>query len=109
MLGWAYVDAASHATFAAEAARAPAALRPALGLLCQLYGLHRVEEGLETYLAAGALSGAAVAPLRAQVNTLCAVLAAEDGRLALQLCDGFGVPDHLLAAPIAAGWRSIGA
>ena len=34
----------------------------------------------------------------------------EDGGLTLvKLCDGFGIPDHLLQAPIAFDWRLIGA
>ena len=76
--------------------------------LALLHGLSRVEGGVETYLAGGALPGSALRPLRARVNALCAELAAGGGRRALQLCDGFGVPGHLLQAPIALqGWRSL--
>lgn len=32
-----------------------------------------------------------------QINELCRVLGADRGRLALSLCDGFGIPPHLLA------------
>lgn len=53
MLGWAWTDRHSYAAFAAEAKAAPAALRPALGLLCMLYGLTRLEAGAECYLSAG--------------------------------------------------------
>ena len=52
-LGWASVDRQSFEAFAAEVERAPEALRGALGLLCSLYGLCRVEKGLETYFATG--------------------------------------------------------
>lgn len=45
--------------------------------------------------------------VRARVNALCRELGADNGRLALALCDGFGIPDHLLQAPIAIGnWRN---
>ena len=54
LLGWAKTDSWSYATLAFEAARTPAALRPALSLLCQLYGLSRVEAGAECYLSTGA-------------------------------------------------------
>lgn len=77
--------------------------------LATLYGLTRVERASAFLLAAGAISGADVAALRCQVNSLCATFAAEGGRLALQLCAGFGIQDHLLNAPIATNWRAIGA
>lgn len=106
-LGWASVDRQSFEAFAAEVERAPEALRGALGLLCSLYGLCRVEKGLETYFATGALPASAAAALRRQILALCAQLNADGGRLALALCDGFGIPDHLLQAPIAHGWRNL--
>ena len=52
-LGWAWTDRVSFEAFAAEAAAAPAGLRPALSQLCLLYGLSRLEAGAEDYLAAG--------------------------------------------------------
>lgn len=42
--------------------------------------------------------------LHAKANALCRELGAGNGRLALALCDGFGIPDHLLQARAAAGW-----
>ena len=105
-LGWACVDRSSFDTFAQEVQAAPEGLRPALSLLCQLYGLSRVEAGLPSYLAAGALPGSAAAPLRAATNELCRRLGAGGGRLALALCDGWGIPGHLIQAPVAlASWR----
>ncbi len=41
--------------------------------------------------------------LHAKANALCRDLGAGNGRLALALCDGFGIPDHLLQARAAAG------
>jgi len=43
-----------------------------------------------------------------QVNDICKTLAADGGRVALELCAGFGIPEHLIQAPIASDWRSIG-
>lgn len=107
MLGWAWTDRFTFEAFAAEAAAAPPALRPALGLLLQLYGLSRLETGVECYLSAGALSGDAVKAVHARVNELCRQLGADGGALALALCAGFGIPPHLLQAPIAIGdWRT---
>ncbi|KAL4857436.1 Acyl-coenzyme A oxidase 3 [Chlorella vulgaris] len=105
-LGWAWTDRWSFDAFAAEAAAAPPALRDSLQLLCLLYGLARLEAGVECYLSAGALSPAAVKLLHSRVNELCRHLGASNGRLALALCDGFNIPDWLLRAPIATGnWR----
>lgn len=36
--------------------------------------------------------------VHAKVNALCRELGEGNGRLALALCDGFGIPDHLLQA-----------
>lgn len=53
-------------------------------------------------------AGSHAAAVRVQVNSLCSQLSADAGRLALQLCEGFGIPDHLLQAPIAFNWQQIG-
>ena len=82
-------------------------LRRKLQLLCALYGLSRLESSIGFYLAAGALDASDVKALRAHINQACTVLGANQGALALRLCEGFGIPDHLLAAPIARDWRYI--
>ncbi|KAL4422831.1 hypothetical protein ABPG75_009028 [Micractinium tetrahymenae] len=106
-LGWAWTDRYTYEAFAAEAAAAPAGLRPALGLLLQLYGLCRIEAGVECYLSTGALSGDAIKAVHGRVNELCRQLGADGGAPALALCAGFGIPPHLLQAPIAIGdWRT---
>ena len=76
-------------------------------LLCSLYGLTRLERNSGFYLGAGALDSGAIRSVREHVNAACALLGAHKGALALRLCDGFGVPDHLIAAPIAQDWRRI--
>lgn len=56
----------------------------------------------------GALAPATIKAVHASVNGLCRQLGADRGRLALALCDGFGIPDHLLQAPVAVSggdWR----
>lgn len=89
------------------AERAPAAQRPALALLAQLYGLTRVERSLAFHLASGSLSRADGVALRAATHALYGQLTANGAALALKLCDGWGIPDHLLQAPIAFDWRKI--
>ncbi len=64
-----------------------------------------MERDLATFLAAGVLTRDDSQALRAAVNQMCGALAADRGALALKLCEGFGIPDHLLAAPIAFGWE----
>jgi acyl-CoA oxidase len=64
-----------------------------------------VERDLATFLAAGVLMRDDSQALRAAVNQLCSALAADRAALALRLCEGFAIPDHLLAAPIAFDWE----
>ena len=53
-------------------------------------------------------AGAHAVAVRTHINKLCAQLAADAGKLALLMCEGFGIPDHLLQAPIAFNWQQIG-
>lgn len=66
-----------------------------------------MERDLATFLAAGVLTREDSQALRAAVNQMCGELAANKAALATKLCDGFGIPDHLLAAPIAFDWQKI--
>jgi acyl-CoA oxidase len=109
-LGWASVDSSTYDIFLNEIESAPAEWQGQLRVLQQLYGLYRIEQGIETYLQYGALDGRHVAGLRAQIHGACSKLAENDAHPAQSLCKGFGIPDHLLQAPIALGsWRDIGA
>ncbi len=47
--------------------------------------------------------------MRQRVHAVYAQMVADNGRLALQYVDAFGIPDHLLQAPIAQDWRTINA
>ena len=91
-----------------ELERADGSLRPALRLLAQLYGMTRIEMHVADYLASGALTALDVESLRSSVHSVYRALIADGGRPALALCDGFGIPDALLTAPIAHGWQGIG-
>lgn len=54
------------------------------------------------------LGPAEAAAVRTGVNSLCRLLSADNGRVSLQLCDGFGIPEHLLFnAPAASDWRRL--
>ena len=119
--------------FVEELAAAPADAAGPLRQLAMLYGLTRLERSAAFHLAHGVITGAEqftrlskkeerkierhpVLPgageqaktARAAVNALCGQLAARRGEVAVALCDGFGIPDELLLAPIAFDWRVIG-
>jgi acyl-CoA oxidase len=108
-LGWAAVDSSTYEVFIDEIKDAPFAWRETLNMLALLYGLSRVEKGLCEYLAGGALPAAAVGPLRLKINSICAGIVGNEGaKSAVALCDAWGIPDHLLQAPIALrDWRGI--
>lgn len=107
-LGWAHTEKWCMGVLLQEAAAAPAGARPGLAAMAQLFGATRVERNLASYLAAGVLNGADAAALRAAVNRALRLLGANGAKPALVLCEGFGIPDHLLAAPIAFNWRTMG-
>ena len=115
-LGWASVDSSTYTMFMEELNSVPVAWKDALTKLCILYGLCRIEAGLTTYLEHGVLPGRSVAAIRNQINDLCLYFASTSssslsskGPVALALCDAFGIPDHLLQAPIAVdSWNRIG-
>jgi acyl-CoA oxidase len=112
-LGWAYTERLCLQNMLAEAARAgraDAAIGAALRALSTLYGASRAERGVAGLLAVGAIGGQDAEALRGAVNALCRKLGSGGSAApALVLCDGFGIPEHLLAAPIAFNWRAFGA
>ena len=87
-----------------ELLRVEASLRPALQLLASLFALKCVLKGSAFFLASGALGAAELGALRAALHELYRALSAGGGRLALRLCDGFGIPEPLITAPIAKVW-----
>lgn len=108
-IGWASVDKETFKIFAGELSSVPTEWKVAMEKLCMLYGLYRIETGLVTYLEHGVLSGEAVASIRSSINALCSYFVASNASIAIALCDAFGIPDHLLQAPIAIDtWHNIG-
>ena len=67
----------------------------ALGTLAALWALERLEADRGWFLEAGYFEGPKARAVRAEVNALCAEVAA----CAVRLVDGFGIPDAVLAAP----------
>ncbi|BDS10395.1 acyl-CoA dehydrogenase family protein [Aureispira anguillae] len=68
-----------------------------LKMLCDLYALHTIETNKGWYLEQGCLSGAKTRAIRRVVDKLCKELRND----ALELVEGFGIPNACLAAPIA--------
>ncbi len=72
-------------------------LSAVLNLMCDLYALDRINEDRGWFQAHGYLEAPKAKAIRKMVNTLCA----EMRHQAVPLVDSFGIPDALLAAPIA--------
>ena len=122
-IGWARADAETLAALADAAfgvvgvsagdeinGASPAAARPALKTLAVVHGTSVALRSAAVHLSRGALCPRGFAALREARNAACSLLCSggEDAP-ALKLADGFGIPEHLIAAPIATGdWRKIG-
>ncbi len=72
-------------------------LRSALEPLCALHALAMLERDAGWYLEKGYIEAPKANAIRAEVNRLCG----EIRESAVSLVDAFGIPDALLAAPIA--------
>lgn len=90
---WAALDAA-----AASGAPAAARLRP----LATLFGLSLVERDLAWFLSEGVLSPGQGRELVRASRAACAAV----GERMVEWTDAFGVPDHLVRAPIAGDWAA---
>ncbi|MEM7587098.1 MAG: acyl-CoA dehydrogenase [Acidobacteriota bacterium] len=74
-------------------------LRAVLSDLVDLFALERIERDRGWFLENGMLEGPKAKAIRKQVLALCRKVRQQ----AVPLVDGFGIPDALLAAPIAVG------
>ncbi|SMG27297.1 Acyl-coenzyme A oxidase [Marivirga sericea] len=74
-----------------------AACKRSLQQLCQLYALHTIEQNRGWYLEQGYMEGVKTKAIRKMVNQLCWEVRQD----AIALTDAFGIPNQLLAAPIA--------
>ncbi len=75
-------------------------VRETLTTLCILYAMRRIEVDIALFLSEGLLPAEAARWVPDHVRALCKEL----GPLCLQLVDAFGIPDALVAAPIAGDW-----
>jgi len=72
-------------------------LKEPLGTLCHLHALWRMERDRGWFLKNGVLESAKASAIRDLVNRLCRQVRNQ----AVPLVDAFGIPDRVLAAPIA--------
>jgi acyl-CoA oxidase len=72
-------------------------LRRVLGKLCDLYALAEIEADRGWFQEHGRISSTRAKAIIKTVNALCAEVRAD----AEELVDAFGIPDEVLAAPIA--------
>jgi len=111
-LGWARADGETIGALVDASIAGPPDARPALRALAAAHGCARAERAAAVLVAAGALGAdgrAGLAALRAAANGVYTSLTA-GGKAspALKLVAGWGIPDHLILAPIAFDWRKIG-
>ena len=76
-----------------------ASLKAMLKKLCDLYALWAIEQDKGWFLESGYIEPVKSKAIRKQVDQLCY----EVSRNAVDLVDAFGIPDSVLAAPIALG------
>eukprot|EP00879_Flechtneria_rotunda_P009942 GHRR01010397.1.p1 GENE.GHRR01010397.1~~GHRR01010397.1.p1 ORF type:complete len:600 (+),score=211.63 GHRR01010397.1:456-2255(+) len=109
-LGWANIErlCMEYMIKESNAAAATASAKAGLAALRQLYGATRIEKRQGRYLEAGLLTAADAVALRQAVNKACRQLGGNGAVPALKLCEAFGIPDHILSAPIAFNWRQLG-
>jgi acyl-CoA oxidase len=74
-----------------------ASLVPVLDTLCDLYALHRIEADRGWFQEHDYIEGSKAKAIRDLVNRLCAEVRLQ----AVPLVESFGIPDEILAAPIA--------
>ncbi len=97
-LALAHVEAVVLEQFLSAISQTPEdTLTDTLRRLSSLYALSRIERDRGWFLENGYLEGNKSKAIRQQVDTLCAELRPD----AVALVDSFGIPDALLAAPIA--------
>jgi hypothetical protein len=83
------------------ASRADASMVCALELLARLYGMSCIQKDSAFFLASGVLNAVDIDALRASTLETFDALTAQGGKLALKLCEGFGLPEALIATPIS--------
>ena len=77
----------------------------ALRSLAMLHGVSSIARAADFYLSSGAVATGGAAQLRTAQLALCGQLMGNG--VLWKLCNGFGIPDHCLQAPIAFDWRKI--
>ena len=75
---------------------------PLLTKVYELYGALLIKKNLSWYLQEGILTSSTVKKLEGKISKACKEL----GERLEELLDGFGIPNHLVYAPIAKDWQT---
>jgi acyl-CoA oxidase len=86
---------------------APSASQALLSTLAQLHGVSIINEEAAFFYSSGSLPVGSLSCMRDVQLQLCSQLMTGGGAALLQLCDGFGIPDHCIQAPIAFDWHHL--
>ncbi|KAL3161452.1 hypothetical protein ABBQ32_010335 [Trebouxia sp. C0010 RCD-2024] len=99
-LGMAYAERETIEASYRAIQQAPESVSGILRPVVALYAMKVIETNLGWYMSEGMLSTEVGAAVPQQIRDLCNEL----GPSGQKLCDSFGIPDHLIAAPIATNW-----
>ena len=106
-IGWANVEKLCMTWLIKASKRAPPEARGLLDKMVLLFGASKVEKKIGFYMGCGLMSHDEGNAITEMVDNLCEDLCKNDARDALDLCSAFGIPDHLIQAPIAFDWRKM--
>lgn len=100
----AYVERMVLTQFLKAIERADASLRPTLIKLCKLFAMQCIQRDIGWYLCHDIISKDHGLQIDQLISTLCADSEEGLGNDVLSLIDAFGIPDYVMAAPIALDW-----
>ncbi|GAX74251.1 hypothetical protein CEUSTIGMA_g1700.t1 [Chlamydomonas eustigma] len=108
-MGWAHIQRFCLDNLQQTISKAEEKLVAPLRMLATLFGIKCILRSSAFFLGAGVLSQSDCLLLRSSLHGIYATLSADGGRLAHLLCEGFGIPEPLITAPIAKDWKLMGA
>lgn len=99
-LGMAYAERETIEASYRVVQQAPESVSQILKPVVALYAMKVIETNLGWYMSEGLLSTQVGTAVPQHIRNICKELAPS----AQRLCESFGIPDHLIAAPIATNW-----
>lgn len=99
-LSSAYVERALIQKFQRKVKSAPEGVQPILKILRSIFALHRLQQDLAFFCGEGFMSWTQAKAIKRELQHLYTEFAPH----VLRVVEAFGVPDHVLSAPIAFDW-----